>query len=91
MMEGTRPHQRKLVSPERLLILMNQRLETYGQCHSCRFAGPIRRLRDPEEDGRNWSRYIALVCRSGISGGCARLAERIIGDAAREYNLLDPA
>lgn len=90
-MEASRPLQRKLVSPERLLVLLNQRLETYGQCSRCRFAGPIRRLKDPEEDGRNWSRYIALVCLNGVSGGCSRLAERIIGDAAQEYNLVDPA
>lgn len=90
-MEATRPLQRKLVSPERLLVLLNQRLETYGHCHSCRFAGPIRRLREPDDDGRNWSRYIALVCLDGVSGGCSRLAERIIADATQEYNLREPA
>lgn len=90
-MEATRPLRRKLVSPERLLALLNQRMEAYGQCHSCRFAGPIRWLKDPEDDGRNWSRYIALVCLNGVSGGCSRLAERIIDDAVQEYNLVDPA
>lgn len=90
-MEASRPLQRKLVSSERLLVLLNQRLETYGHCDRCRFAGPIRRLRDPEEDGRNWSRFIALVCVSGVAAGCSRLAERIIQDAAQEYNLRDPA
>lgn len=90
-MEGTRPPHRTLVTAERLLIVLNERLETYGHCHSCRLAGPIRPLREPEEDGRNWSRYIALVCLNGVSAGCARLAERIIADAAQEYNLEDPA
>jgi hypothetical protein len=90
-MEGTGPLHRNLVSPDRLLDLLNQRLETYGHCSSCRLAGPIRRLREPEDDGRNWSRYIALVCLSGVSAGCSRLAERIIDDAAQEYNLEDPA
>lgn len=82
---------RKLVSPERLLRLLNQRLEAYGNCHSCHFAGPIRRLDEPAEDGRNWSRFVALVCSSSLAGGCARLAERIIDDATREYNLWDSA
>lgn len=83
------PPHRKLVSPERLLRLLNQRLEGYGHCHSCRFVGPIHRLAEIEEDGRNWSRFIALVCTNGIAGGCARLAERIIDDATSEYNLWD--
>lgn len=81
---------RKVVTPEYLLRVLNQRLEGYGHCHSCHFAGPIRRLPDPEPDGRNWSRYIALVCTTGVAPGCARAAERIIDDAAKEYNLRDP-
>jgi hypothetical protein len=79
--------QRKLVSPDRLLRLLNQRLEAYGHCHSCKMMGPIKRLAEPEEDGRNWSRFIPLVCASASGGGCIRLAERIIDDATREYNL----
>jgi len=51
--------------------------------------GPIRRLSAPEDDGRNWSRFIPLVCGSASGGGCIRLAERIIDDAIREYNLWD--
>lgn len=78
---------RKLVSPDRLLRLLNQRLENYGHCHKCHFAGPIRRLDSPAEDGRNWSRYVALVCANAVAGGCARIAERILQDAAEEYNL----
>lgn len=78
---------RKLVSPDRLLRLLNQRLEAYGHCHACHFVGPIRRLDEPAADGRNWSRYVALVCSNAVAGGCARLAERIIDDATQEYNL----
>jgi hypothetical protein len=82
---------RKLVSPERLLRLLNQRLESYGHCHSCHFVGPIRRLEEPADDGRNWSRFVALVCSSSLTGGCSRIAERIIEDATHEYNLRDGA
>lgn len=87
-MDGT-PPARKRVHPERLLLLLNNRLEAYGHCRSCRFAGPIRRLAEPADDGRNWSRYVALVCESGVASGCARAAERILSDAASEYNLSD--
>lgn len=80
---------RKLVSPERLLRLLNQRMEAYGNCQNCSFVGPIRRLEDPADDGRNWSRYIALVCANGVRAGCSRIAERIIEDATQEYNLWD--
>ena len=44
--------QRKLVSPERLLRLLNQRLEAYGHCHNCHFVGPIRRLDEPADDAK---------------------------------------
>jgi hypothetical protein len=86
-----RPPTRKLVAPEHLLQLLNKRLEAYGHCHSCHFRGPIRPLREPEDDGRNWSRFVPLVCSTGVGSGCARAAERILDDAAREYNLHDPA
>lgn len=84
-----RPDRRKLVTPEYLLQLLNQRLEAYGHCHTCHFAGPIRRLAEPEADGRNWSRYIPLVCSTAVMPGCARAAERIIADASLEYNLVE--
>jgi hypothetical protein len=88
--ERPRPRGRKLVSPEWLLRLLNKRLASYGHCHACHFAGPIRRLEEPDDDGRNWSRFVPLVCESGIASGCARLAERILDDAIVEYNLSDP-
>jgi hypothetical protein len=82
-----RAPRRTEVTPERLLGILNKRLEGYGNCGSCEFAGPIRRLPELEADGRNWSRYIALVCTTALGSGCRRIAERIIADAAREYNL----
>ncbi|CAN5803022.1 hypothetical protein BH23GEM6_BH23GEM6_15850 [soil metagenome] len=86
---SARRPRKKNVTPERLLKVLNERLDGYGHCGSCHFAGPIRRLPDPEEDGRNWSRFIALVCTSAVGSGCTRVAERIIQDAAQEYNLLE--
>jgi hypothetical protein len=82
-----RPIKRKLVSPERLLRLLNERLDGYGHCHTCRFVGPIRELEELADDGRNWSRYVPLVCSDGVGSGCKRIAERILDDAAAEYNL----
>jgi len=82
-----RPTERKEVTPERLLALLNQRLEGYGHCHACRFAGPIRALDEVTEDGRNWSHFVPLLCTDGIASGCKRIAERILEDAALEYNI----
>lgn len=82
-----RPRRRKLVTGERLLQLLNQRLEGYGHCHACHFVGPIRPLGELADDGRNWSRFVPLVCASSVGSGCARIAERILDDAADEYNL----
>lgn len=88
---SARPPKRKLVSPERLLRLLNQRLENYGHCHTCRFVGPVRGLQDEADDGRNWSRSVAFVCSDGMGSGCKRIAQRILDDAAAEYNLRSPA
>jgi hypothetical protein len=85
-----RPRQRKVVGPDRLLRLLNQRLESYGHCHNCKFVGPIRPLAEAGEDGRNWSRFVALVCTDGVASGCKRIAERILDDASAEYNLRLP-
>jgi hypothetical protein len=82
-----KPPQRKVVSGEQLLRILNARLEGYGHCHSCRFVGPIRGLEELTEDGRNWSNFIPLVCSDGIGSGCKRIADRILSDAALEYNL----
>ena len=87
----SRPIKRKLVTPDRLLHLLNQRLEGYGNCHWCKFVGPIRRLEEVTDDGRNWSHFIPLVCSEGMGSGCKRIAERILDDAAIEYNLRAPA
>lgn len=85
-----RRRSRTLVTPERLLQLLNQRLAGYGHCPDCRLTGPIRPLGQPDDDGRNWSRYIALVCANQAGPGCARLADRIIDDATKEFNVLWP-
>jgi hypothetical protein len=85
-----RPVKRKIVSPDRLLRLLNERLEGYGHCHACRFVGPIRVLEDHAEDGRNWSRFVPFVCSDEVGSGCKRIAERILDDAALEYNLRTP-
>jgi hypothetical protein len=82
-----RPTGRKVVTAERLLTLLNQRLEGYGHCHACRFAGPIRALDEVTEDGRNWSHFVPLLCSDEIASGCRRIAERILEDAALEYNI----
>jgi hypothetical protein len=83
-----RPIVRKLVGPDKLLALLNQRLESYGHCHTCRFVGPIKVLDELADDGRNWSHFVPFVCSDGVGSGCRRIAERILDDAAAEYNLV---
>jgi hypothetical protein len=86
-----RPVERKVVSAPRLLTLLNKRLDSYGHCHQCRFVGPIRHLDEVAEDGRNWNVYVPFVCSESVGSGCKRIAERILDDAALEYNLKPPA
>ena len=82
-----RPIRRKLVEPDALILLLNQRLENYGHCHSCHFVGPVRLLEEVADDGRNWSHSVPFVCSEGVGSGCKRIAQRILQDAAAEYNL----
>ncbi|MEX2581691.1 MAG: hypothetical protein WD766_00320 [Gemmatimonadota bacterium] len=82
-----RPIKRKQVSSDQLLRLLNERLEGYGHCHTCRFVGPIRVLEEVADDGRNWSRFVPFVCSDGVGSGCKRIAERILDDASLEYNV----
>ncbi len=91
--EGTSPRlpERKLVTGPRLLTLLNKRLENYGHCHQCHFVGPIRHLEEIADDGRNWNIYVPFVCSESVGSGCMRIAERILDDAAAEYNLKPPA
>ncbi len=86
-----RPVKRKVVTPGDLLTVLNNRLDAYGHCESCRFAGPIRLLDEPTDEGRNWSHYVPLVCSDSVASGCKRIADRILEDAAVEYNLSEPA
>ncbi len=88
---SARPAERKLVSPKQLLDLLNHRLEGYGHCGHCTIAGPVRYLDEVAVDGRNWSTYLPLVCSEDVGSGCRRIAERIIDDAAAEYNLVAEA
>ena len=84
------PLVRREVSPDGLLRLLNQRLESYGHCYACHFVGPIRPLPELSDDGRNWSVFVPFVCSDGVASGCKRIAERILDDAALEYNLRSP-
>jgi hypothetical protein len=81
---------RKTVTREELLQHLNKRLAGYGHCDGCHFAGPIRVLTEPRDNGMNWSPFVALVCGGRPAGGCRRIAQIILDDAAAEYNVLEP-
>ena len=75
----------QVITPEALLLLLNQRLDNYGHCHSCHFVGPLRLLDEEADDGRNWSHSVPLVCSDGVGSGCKRIAQRILDDALTGY------
>jgi hypothetical protein len=51
---------RELVSNERLLEILNERLHKYDQCEECYFRGVVIPLRHPDPEGCNWSRDLIL-------------------------------
>ena len=82
---------RALVSNERLLEILNDRLHEYDQCRECYFPGSVIALRHPDLEGCNWSRDLILRCSSRVSDSCQLFAKRVIDEAAKDYNLEVPS
>lgn len=81
--------ERKLISEEELLSILNSQLSKYEECKDCRFDTPPLKLVELDKDGCNWS-TINMRC-SGIppeiSKICRSFAERIVFEARKKYNI----
>ena len=78
---------RRLVSVEELLSILNDELSKYEEFKDCRFENPPMKLLVPDEDGCNWSaiqiKYI------GVSDEVGRpVVERIVAEARKKYNII---
>lgn len=82
--------ERERVSPERLLEILNERLSEYDQCENCEIPKPPYRLREPREDGLNWSTQIQLNCSGRSTDACAEVLPAIVQEVASEYNVTVP-
>ena len=77
---------RKLVSEEELLKLLNSQLAEDEDCRDCRFTS-IERLAEEDKDGCNW--YMATLRCSGVPGQvCMPTATRIVARAKEKYNVV---
>lgn len=78
---------RQLVSVDRLLGILNERLSQHDICDGCQFQGPVRKLREPDDEGCNWSREVFLRC-SGVPGDlCGPVADRVVYEVTQEFNV----
>ena len=81
---------RETVSREHLLRILNEQLSKHDVCGDCQFMGPIYRLREPDENGCNWSEDTTLrLGGSSLSLACARAIVRVMDEARQSYNISD--
>lgn len=80
---------RKKVSQDALLEVLNNHLAEYEQCEDCEVARPPYRLRSPREDGLNWSPFVQLRCHGKSTEACARVVPQLVGEIAARYNLVE--
>ncbi len=76
------------LSAAELQRMLNEQLAEYAECDGCTLKRPWA-LREPRDDGRNWSTNVHVTCvgRRANAAACAKIAARIVAEAAREYNL----
>ena len=78
--------ERLLVTEEELIGILNKELHKLESPEYYNFVGGIMRLKDPDKHGCNWSE--AVIRASGTSvKPVLPLADRIIQDAKKKYNL----
>ena len=82
--------ERILVSRAELQRMLNEQLAEYAECDGCTLKRPWA-LRKPRAYGRNWSIDVHVTCvgRRANAADCAKIAVRIVAEAARDYNLKD--
>ena len=78
--------ERKFISVEELLSILNSELSKYEEFKNCRFENPPMKLLIPDEDGCNWSTI--QIRYEGVSAEAGRpIVERIIARARKKYNI----
>lgn len=78
--------ERELVTEEQLLAFLNKELAKYEDSESYRFDSIGYRLVEPDPEGCNWS--TPQLRGSGVPlEPIVPIAERIVGEARRRYNL----
>ena len=76
---------RRIVSEEELVGILNTELSKYDECKKCNFDF-INKLEEPNMSGSNW--YSAnMRCGGGTSALCRQVAERIISEARKRMNI----
>jgi hypothetical protein len=78
---------RTRVSETELLRVLNAELAKYEDCDDCGFHGPVRRLREPDGVGANWSDVVKVRCGGRSIDGCTGIVGRVITEVRKSYNL----
>jgi hypothetical protein len=79
--------ERKLVSEEKLIEILNLELGVRDECRTCYFVGPVSTPPKPYKDGGNWVRRLSMKSESTDPKKCASTAADIISSVSARYNL----
>ena len=81
-------NERTLVTRAELQEILNEKLGEFEECDGCTLRQQVP-LQEPREDGCNWSTDVQVRCVGGRGSAtaCAKVAARIVAEAARDYNL----
>ena len=77
---------RKIVSENELLEILNKEFSKYPDYSQCRFIDMGYKLTELDKDGCNWSRA-NFKCSGVPVEACSQIAARIVTEAKKKYNL----
>ena len=76
---------RRIVSEEELVGILNTELSKYDECKKCKFDF-INKLAEPDKSGSNW--YSAnMRSGGGASAFCRQVADRVVSEARKQMNI----
>lgn len=79
---------RELVTSERLLEILNERLHQHDECKECKFHTAVTSLPHPRPDGCNWIlERMSIRCSGPASNSCGGIADAILYEVSQQYNL----
>lgn len=80
--------ERKVITGNELLRILNEELAKYPECKGCKFLHEPVKLATPDKDECNWDATMMNVgCQSGQSRSCGSFSKKVVAEARSKYNI----